>query len=224
MESMRKRMVFDIGRKGNQNFSLAEREKVSDLHARITVDGDTWFIEDLGSVNGTYIVNQNGDIVQVRRKRITAFTRVILADTTAMGYSFFPYHLTLGDPKDYREEFRHVVFQYQKKKQERAQLEENIKLRRVRLSLIPVAVSCLTGVILRATFRDNPNVTFMIIGVMSAVTASLNILVTWYNNKDQSMKAFTERMQRTVMCPQCGKLLSDYDMTNQICPFCKVHT
>lgn len=221
---MTKSKTFDIGRKGTQNFSLAGREKVSDLHARITIDDDTWTVEDLGSVNGTYIVNRHGDIVQIRRKRITAFTRVILADTTAMGYSFFPYHLTLSDPKDYREEFRRMACQYQEMKQERAQLEETIKLRRVRMSLLPVVVSCIIGIVLRTMFRDNPNVTFLIIGIMSAVTASLNVLVTWYNNKDKSMKEFTERMQHTVMCPQCGKLLSDYDMTNQICPFCKAHT
>ena len=216
--------TFDIGRKGNQNFPIAGKEKVSDLHARITIDDDgVWMLEDHGSVNGTYIVNSKGDLVQVRKKRITEFTRVVLADTTAMGFSFFPHHLIEQDPKDYRTEFQHVVRQYMEMKEERARLEEQIKLRRVRMSLLPVLASCVLGVLLRVVFHDNPNITFLIIGMMSAVTASLNVLITWYNNKDQSMKEFAGRMQRLVMCPHCGRLLSDYDMTNQICPFCKAH-
>lgn len=219
------RQTFDVGRKGNQNFPITGREKVSDLHARVSVDDDgVWTLEDLDSVNGTYIVNQRGDIVQIRKKHITAFTRVVLADTTAMGFSFFPYHLTVRDPKDYREEFRYVIKQYQHMKEERAKLEERIKLRRVRMSLIPVVASCILGIALRVAFSDSPNITFLIIGLMSAVTASLNVLITYYNNKDQSMKDFAGRIQRLVMCPHCGKLLSDYDLTNQICPFCKAHS
>lgn len=217
--------TFDIGRRGNQNFPIKGREKVSDLHARITIDNDgVWTLEDLDSVNGTYIVNARGDMVQIRKKRITEFTRVVLADTTAMGFSFFPHHLTVEDPKDYRAEFRHIIRRYHEMKAERAALEESIKLRRVRTSLLPVVVSCVTGIGLRTAFHDSPNITFLIIGIMSAVTASLNVLVTWYNNKDQSMKEFNTRLQRTVMCPHCGRLLSDYDLTNQICPFCKAHT
>lgn len=216
--------TFDIGRKGNQNFPIINREKVDDIHARITIDDDgSWILEDLGSVNGTYIVNANGELVQIRKKRITEFTRVVLADTTAMGFSFFPHHLVESDPKNYREEFQYVVRQYENVRRARGEIEEQQKLRRMKLSLLPVVVSCLIGVGLRVVFHDSPNITFLIIGMMSAVTASLNVLVTWYSNKDQSLKVFMQRMQRLVMCPHCGRMLSEYDMSNQICPACKAH-
>ena len=216
--------TFDIGRKGNQNFPIVGKEKVSDLHARITLEDDgTWMLEDLNSINGTYIVSSSGELIQVRRKRITEFTRVVLADTTPMGFSFFPHHLIEQNHKDFRTEFQYVLRQYMAMKEERARLEERLRLRKVRMSLIPVVISCVLGILLRLIFHDNPNITFFIIGMMSAVTASLNVLITWHNNKDQSLKEFATRMQRQVMCPHCGRLLSDYDMTNQICPFCKAH-
>jgi hypothetical protein len=46
-----------IGREGVGSESLVSYEKVSRTHARITSDGGKWFIEDLGTTNGTYINN-----------------------------------------------------------------------------------------------------------------------------------------------------------------------
>lgn len=216
--------VFDIGRKGNQNFSLENKEKVNDLHARVTVDdnGD-WTIEDLSSVNGTFVVNEQGELVEVKRKRIDEYTRIVLADTSLSGASFYAHHLIEKDGEDYQREFQYIIRAYNSLSAEKDEAVENMKQRRMLLSLVPVLTSSFLGVLTRVVFRNNPNVIYIIIGMMSAVTASLNVLITWYNNRDKSLDIYKQRMQYVMMCPHCGRQLTDFDIKNQQCPICKVH-
>jgi len=51
---------------------------VSTRHARIGVSGDTWYVEDLGSTNGTYIGNQR----LTQATAIQLGTRVRVGKTT----------------------------------------------------------------------------------------------------------------------------------------------
>lgn len=62
-----------LGRGGGSNVILQD-SFLSTLHARLTVDGDDLFIEDLGSTNGSYVNAEpviyrtqllKGDIVQI---------------------------------------------------------------------------------------------------------------------------------------------------------------
>lgn len=216
--------VFDIGRKGNQNFSLENKEKVNDLHARVTIDDNgVWTIEDLSSLNGTFIINEQGELVEVRRKRIDEYTRIVLADTSFTGASFYAHHLIERDGNDYRHEFHHIVKEYNRLSNEMEKKVESIKQRRMLLSLVPVLTSCVLGILARVVLSDNPNIIYIIIGMMSAVTASLNVLITWYNNRDKSLDRFKLRMRYIMMCPHCGRQLTDFDVKNQQCPVCKVH-
>jgi len=43
-----------LGRKGDQPFAITA-DGVSSQHAKITIDGDKWTLEDLHSTNGTFI-------------------------------------------------------------------------------------------------------------------------------------------------------------------------
>lgn len=216
--------IFKIGRKGNQNFSLENKEKVNDLHARITIDDNgIWTLEDLGSVNGTFIVNDMGELVEVKRKRIDEFTHIILADTSLTGASFYAHHLLETDKDAYHVEFLHIVREYSRLSKEKEEMTEKLKQRRMMLSLVPVLTSSILGVLTRVVFRNNPNIVYIIIGMMSAVTASLNVLITWYNNKDKSLEQFKSRIQYVMMCPHCGRMLTEFDIKNQQCPVCKVH-
>ena len=216
--------IYNIGRKGDQNFSLEKKEKVNDIHARLVIgDEGVWTLEDLGSLNGTFIITEDGEQVEVRKKRITEFTRIILADTSVMGASFFAHHLVEQDPDDYRKEFRHLVRQYEIISHQKAELEERIKQRRMFMSILPAVTASFLGVSARLLFGNSSNIVYIIIGTMSGVTALLNMLITWYNNRDKSLKVFSMRMQNLLVCPRCGFPLSEYNLQAQQCPVCKAH-
>lgn len=216
--------VYNIGRKGNQNFPLDKKEKVNDIHARLVISDDgVWTLEDLGSLNGTYIITENGEQVEVRKKQITEYTRIILADTSVMGSSFFAHHLLEQDPDDYRKEFRHLVEQYERISRQKGEMEERIKQRRMVLSILPAVTSSALGVSARLVFSNSSNIVYIVIGMMSGVTALLNMLITWYNNRDKSLKVFSMRMQNLLVCPRCGFPLTDYNLQAQQCPACKAH-
>src|SRR5215472_406107 len=51
-----------IGREGSQAADIKIRDQsISKRHARIYADGGEWYIEDLGSSNGTFINNKRID-------------------------------------------------------------------------------------------------------------------------------------------------------------------
>ena len=102
---------FIIGKEGDQKFKISEkRNKVSRKHCKITIDDNgQWYVDDLDSTNGTYIIDENGEMVQVSHYPITEFTRIILADQTPFGYSFIAHHVLEEDPLNYRKEFIHLL-------------------------------------------------------------------------------------------------------------------
>ena len=67
-----------IGKEGTQKFTI-NSPRVSRRHAKITVtDAGEWILEDLGSTNGTYVIADNEELVQVKKVQITEFTRIVL--------------------------------------------------------------------------------------------------------------------------------------------------
>ena len=89
-----------IGKVGTQKFAI-NGERVSRQHAKITVtDSGLWILEDLNSTNGTYIIDENDELIQIKRVSITEFTRIILADQTSMGFMFYAYNNLEKDPKN----------------------------------------------------------------------------------------------------------------------------
>ncbi len=212
--------VFEIGKTGNQPFPI-DGERVSTRHACVTIDdGGRWILEDLGSTNGTYVYDDAGKLVRVGRKEIQEFSRIVLADTTPMGASFYAHHLLENNPNDYRAEFRFLIEKSGRLYAERRFLEKKIKERRMLLNLIPGTVSCLLGLVVRIFFPDEM---MLLIGTMSVMTTVLSLFVAWINNRDGRLQELSYRIQNLLACPKCGRPLSEYDLSNQLCPACKSH-
>lgn len=212
--------VFTIGRNGNQPFPI-QGERVSSEHARVTIDEQgRWLLEDLNSSNGTYIYDSSGRLIHIRRKEIDEYTRIVLADATPMGATFYAHHLLEHNKDEYRSEFKYLLELYGRLHDERQRLEHRIKQRRIWLNFIPGLVSCLIGLLMRVVFPDDR---MLLIAMMSASTTLLSLLVSLINNSDNRLRLHVEKMQRLVTCPKCGRPLSDYDLTNQLCPACKSH-
>ena len=64
-------MAIIIGKEGNQPFVITSAG-VSRKHAQITIDHETWFIEDLNSTNGTFVQNEDGDYIRIINMQIRA--------------------------------------------------------------------------------------------------------------------------------------------------------
>lgn len=116
---------FIIGKEGTQKFLIPlTKTRVSRQHARITIDDNgVWTLEDLNSTNGTFIIDDEGELRQIRRMVIGEFTRIVLADQTQMGFSFIAHHVIEDDPNDYRAEFRHVLEIHQKALSDKAAMD-----------------------------------------------------------------------------------------------------
>ena len=122
---------FIIGKEGTQKFLIPlTKTRVSRQHARITIDDNgVWTLEDLNSTNGTFIIDDEGELRQIRRMVIGEFTRIVLADQTQMGFSFIAHHVIEDDPNDYRAEFRHVLEIHQKALLDKAAMDLRLKRR-----------------------------------------------------------------------------------------------
>lgn len=57
--------IFLIGKKEKEVDGYIEQKSISRVHARIEIVGDTYYIEDLNSTNGTYL---NGERLEYRQK------------------------------------------------------------------------------------------------------------------------------------------------------------
>ena len=112
-----------IGKEGTQKFAI-NASRVSRQHAKITIlDNGQWILEDLNSTNGTYIIDENDELVQIKRMNITEFTRIVLADQTSMGFTFYAHHVLEDDPANYQQEFRHVLQIHDKALMEKAGID-----------------------------------------------------------------------------------------------------
>ena len=82
-----------LGRQGNQPFKIDDNaDGVSRQHAQVTItDNDEWYLEDLGSSNGTYIRDENtGEMILVKgKRRITPMTFIFLGPDNSKGCCFF---------------------------------------------------------------------------------------------------------------------------------------
>jgi pSer/pThr/pTyr-binding forkhead associated (FHA) protein len=75
-----------IGRAPDAHVRI-ESPKVSRNHAKITVDGDTAVVEDLGSKNGTFVGDKRVDVPtplthgdQLRLGQLAAILNIVVAD------------------------------------------------------------------------------------------------------------------------------------------------
>lgn len=73
-----KREIFVIGKSVHANGCLASRQSVSHIHCRLQYDRQSWWIEDLGSINGTF-VNETG-LLPFHKQRIHVGETIRIAD------------------------------------------------------------------------------------------------------------------------------------------------
>lgn len=213
---------FVLGRGGTQPFPIADsKTRVSREHALLTVSDDgRWILEDLDSANGTYIVDENGELIKIKKVAIQEFTRIVLGDQTKMGFTFLAHHVIEDDPSDYRREFRHVMDIHSQALRDKAAIDDKGQ-KKANMKYLPSVISALIGL----------SLTFILPSDMKPYSMSLTLIFTTIltvivnkaaaNNKD--LKHFNSHYGKLLLCPKCGRLLTENDFNNQMCCACQAH-
>lgn len=207
--------TFTIGRGGNQPFKI-NADSVSTEHARITIeDNGMWILEDLDSANGTYIRNADGEFNQVFKKTITEDTVIRLGRGGHHGYTFTAHQL-IATPGDYSYEFRRLKKALDRQNKQESHLqavaERNGWISRC-AGMGAVGLCALLGSI--DGINIDPNARYVLI-------ASAPILVgLLFRNDVNALKQLRQKRQKLIVCPKCGRPLSEFDVENMICPACK---
>lgn len=209
-----------IGKEGTQRFAI-NGERVSRQHARITVtDSGDWILEDLNSTNGTYIINEDDELVQIKRMNITEFTRIVLADQTSMGFTFYAHHILEDDPKNYQQEFRQILQIHEKAVMEKANIDAKLQKKNM-MKFLPGFISALIGLVLTLLLPLHQKVYG--VAVTAVFTTILQALINVYIGKDSKLRTFNSKYAGKLNCPCCSKPLSEIEFKNQMCSRCKAH-
>lgn len=209
-----------VGREGTQKFAI-NGERVSRRHAKITVGDDgQWILEDLNSTNGTYIIDENDELVQIKRMNITEFTRIVLADQTSMGFMFYAHHILEENPKNYQQEFRYVLQIHDVAIKEKTMIDAKLHKKSM-VKFLPGFISAMIGLIL--TFLLPLHQKVYGVAVTAVFTTILQAFINVYVSKDTKLKTFNSKYSGKLTCPCCSKPLSEVEFKNQMCSRCKAH-
>lgn len=205
-----------IGKQGDQKFPI-KNAGVSRQHASITIEGGHWILEDLDSTNGTFVRDDNGLYQRVSRVEIKEDTMVRLGDESSNGYAFMAHHVEEDDPENYAYEFARLAEWRDrfKKERERCQAaQRNRGLVQILISVVVIAVSYMPFL------SEQPRLQLMVmrIGML------LPPVYIFFASGKNKMQRIYDRQQRILVCPRCGRPLTDYEITKQMCMTCKAHS
>lgn len=201
---------YIIGREGNQNFKIDDEKfsAVSRRHARLTVNETTgeWRLRDEESTNGTYIVDDRGQLTPVIGEvRITPTTRISLGGARYNALTIVA-HAVVDGGKSFGADFDELERRLADLKQRIEKKKNSMKWRRIGLSLLPIACLLIPGLGMEARF-----IGVSAASLLNAVMASMD-----------DTSSLTEERQRTIVCPKCGRTLADKDVERHSCP-CGAH-
>lgn len=214
---------FIIGRDGNQKFKISEkRNKVSKKHCKIIInDNGQWYVQDLNSTNGTSIIDEDGEIIQVRHCPIKEFTRIILADQTPLGFSFIAHHVLEEDPLNYRQEFVHLLNIHDRALQMKAELDAEVIKKGNIVKYVPTIISAIISITL--TILAPPDWRIVILTASGAITGLIAKFMADRSKNSSRTKAFAKYCNQMLRCPCCGKVMTEAEFTNQMCGTCHAH-
>lgn len=201
---------YIIGREGDQKFKIDDEKfsAVSRHHARLTIDDSTgeWRLCDNGSTNGTFIVDSQGGLQPVTNETIiTPTTRISLGGKRYNALTIVA-HTVVDGGTSFAPDFDELERKLADWKTRKAKKRSGLKWRRIILALLPMACLIIPGLGMEARF----------VGISAA--SLLNALLA---GMDDSTTLEEER-SRTIVCPKCGRALTDKDVERHSCP-CGAH-
>ncbi len=204
--------------KCNQAFPIKEDvEGVSRVHAQITInDNNDWYLEDLGSSNGTFVRDENtGELVPVTRKRmITPMTFIVLGPDNSKGCSFFAKQA--DNYGDFSEERQYLLQKDEEFDEKLKQIEKSAKMQSAIKAIFPVLMLTITMII----FPDNTSQAWIGRGLGTVIPS---LLFLWLYNpadKKNELKGLREKFSH---CPNpcCSNKQTSKEIRNMRCSKCK---
>lgn len=203
-----------IGREGTQKFKIVN-DGVSAQHARLIVDGSGRLIlEDLSSRNGTYVKNKAGEFERISRAVVTETDIVRLGSGGIHSITFWVHHVLVSDPNDYSFEFRHIIEKYNNEYKPRlAALLKKSDMRDWCSIGAPIV-----GLALSFLFSNNP------LMIRMSITLPALAVGVFFLGFAKKMRMLNSERTHNIVCPHCGRPLSDFDIEQQQCSACRAHS
>ena len=201
---------YIIGREGNQLFKIDDERfsAVSRRHARLIINEDTgeWRLRDEGSSNGTFIIDPKGELISVIDEVvITPTTRISLGGKRYNALTIVA-HTVVDGGSSFAPDFDELEHRLSDLKQRIAKKKNATKWRRIVLSLLPIACFVIPGIGMESRF-----ISISVASLLNAVMAGVG-----------DSTSFAEERSRTIVCPKCGRALTDKDVERHSCP-CGAH-
>lgn len=189
----------------------SDRDAVSGQHAKITIyDNGVWKLEDLNSTNGTFVRDENGDFNRVYTKHIQESDIIRLGNGGANSFVFTARRILKPD-ESYFYEFRQLKKMLQRQKEKEAEKEKRIELSGWLQSFTGAAV-------LLATIGFHQMDPMVRYALMAAVPVLIKIA---FNGDSKALKRLKKKRERLLVCPKCGKPISEFDIEQGQCSRCK---
>ncbi len=206
--------TFIIGTQGNQPFKIAS-QMVSREHARVTIDDDgNWKLEDLNSLNGTFIRNTKGVLVRVGTIDITPDTYVCLGPDNALGCKFYACRLT-AEEDNYSQEFK-LLRKFSKEYTEKVAAVERTS------NIVSKAIGFISLAMLLGSFLiQDQSVNIRLLRVGTALSTCSSLL---YSPR-KTLKKLQSQYVELFNCPNpnCNSKLSQKEIEDCQCSRCKAH-
>lgn len=208
---------YIIGRSGNQAFKIPDdKDGVSNRHALLTITDDgRWILEDLKGMdgNGTYVLQDNGEWKRILKCPITPHTKIRLARFHS--FTFMAYRVKADNPMDFSYEFSRLRQQWKYYSDLIAKEEKRIKKRKLTVNGIAVT-GILSGVIL--------SMIEPIVGIgMGVFSGGSMVMRMIFAPDNEKLNKLYKTRQQNAKCPNCGRPLSETDISDMSCSACHAH-
>ncbi len=209
-----KQVLIGVGSDCTQPFTIKDRSGVSRRHAMVTIDDDgVWWLKDLGSSNGTFIRDNNGELCQVSEVAINEMTFICLGPDNANGCCF--YARQLFGAEDFTVEFEYL-----------SEVEERFTLQEERTdalgSVIRYSIGLVSAVALIVSLLPlNLGGDWKL--VLLRIGSFLTTLMSFVFDANKRKKRISKARNKFHHCPnpECTHTLSTNEIHQMQCSRCK---